>query len=54
VRVRRERARRDAEVREQGRGDARVLGADAVDARQDVDRVQRYVAQVPERRRDHI
>jgi hypothetical protein len=47
-------ARRDAKVREEGRGDARVLGTDAVDAGQDVDRVQRHVAQVPERRRDHI
>jgi hypothetical protein len=54
VGVDRERARRDAEVREELRRHARVFRGDAVDAAQHVDGAQRHVAQVSERRGNHI
>ena len=54
VRVQRQHSRRDAVARKQLGGHARVLGRDDVDRSQDIERAQGDVAQVSERRRDHI
>ncbi len=54
VLVQREGARRDPVVAEQHARHARVLGRDHVDAPEDVERAQRQVAEISDRRGDHI
>ena len=54
VLVQREWTRRDPVVAEQHARHARVLGGDHVDAPEDVERAQRQVAEISDRRGDHI
>jgi hypothetical protein len=54
VLVQGDRAGRDAEVAQQNRRDARVLGGDHVHASEDIERAQAHVAQVTERSGNHI
>ena len=54
VPMQRPRPRRNRVAREQRRRDTRVLCGDDLGAREDVERTQRHVAQVTDRRRHHI
>ena len=54
VLVEAEQLRPDAMVRNQDGGHPRVFGGDHVDLSEDVERAQRDVAQIPDRRGDHI